>query len=122
MASLLPAADKKGKRQRPPDVTVLEFEARRVDQNIEIDGVVRVNALDQPLIGMRIKLNMFSSGNKLMTEQKAVIAEQLLEEGDEVPFYLACRDHSRAVTIEVELRSKKRMYLRVENPGPYPIE
>ncbi len=122
MASLLPAADKKSKQDKGPDVTLQEFEARRADGNIEIDGVVRINELPESLIGLRIKLSMFSSGEKLMTEQQTVISEELLEEGDEVPFYLACRDHVRAVSIMVELRSKKRMYLKVENPGPYPIE
>ncbi len=121
-ALLLPAADKKGKSKKEPDVTLLDFLARRENGLILIDGVVRVNKVLQPLNGMRVKFELFAPGRRLISQQESVISDELLEEGDEVPFYLQCRDHVRAVHIRVSFRSKKRMYLNLENPGPYGIE
>ena len=122
MATLLPAAAKKGKSPKPPEVTLLGFEARRVDENIEIDGMVRVNQVEKPLVKLQLKLEFFAPGKQLMSRQNIEIAEELLEEGDEVPFYVACRDMARVVHIMVEFRSKNKMFLRLENPGPYAIE
>jgi hypothetical protein len=121
MAILLPAAKKKGKSPKPPEVTLLSFEAKRVGGDIEIDGVVRINAIEKPLRGLRLKLELFAPNKELMSKQNIEISEEVLEEGDEVPFYVGCRDHARTVHLMVEFRSKKRMYLRLENPGPYPL-
>ena len=122
MATLLPAADKKGKSQKPPEVTLLEFKARRVGGNIEIDGVVQINEIEQTLNGLQLRVELLAPGRQLMSKQNLEIAKEVLEEGDEVRFYVACRDHARTVHITVSFRSKNRMYLRLENPGPYAIE
>jgi hypothetical protein len=122
MAILLPAADKKGKSEKPPEVTLLSFQARRVDNNIEIDGVVRIDKIEKPLTDLQLKLALFAPNEELMSKQDIVISEEPVEQGDEVPFYVACRDHARTVHLMVELRSKNRMFLRLENPGPYPLE
>ncbi len=122
MATLLPAAGRKGKSHKEPDLTLVDFGARRENGLILIDGVVRVNKVVEPLIGMRAKFELFAPGKRLLSEQESVISQEVLEEGDEVPFYLQCRDHVKAVHIWVSFRSKKRMYLNLENPGPYGIE
>ena len=80
------------------------------------------NEVEKPLTDLEIKLELFAPNKELMSKQHIVIAEETVEPGDEVPFYVACRGHARTVHIMVEFRSKKRMYLRVENPGPYPLE
>jgi hypothetical protein len=125
ITALLPAAEKKGKsgkKERPPDATLIDFVAQREDNRLLLDGVVRINEVERPLVGLRIKFQLLASGNQLISQQNAVISEEVLEEGDEVPFYLQCQDHVRAVHVMVEVRGKKRMFLKLENPGPYGIE
>ncbi len=122
MAILLPAADKRGKSDKPPDVTLVEFKARRQERLILIDGLIRVNDVTQPLSRLRAKFELLAPGDQLLSLQETVVSEEALEPGEEVPFYVQCKDHVRAVHIRVSVRSRERMYLDLENPGPYPIE
>jgi hypothetical protein len=122
LATLLPAEEKKSKPERPPDVTLLEMSARREKGLILIDGLVRVNAVEKPLIGLQVRFKLLAAGEQLISQQDTVVTKEILEEGDEAPFYVQCRDHARAVEILVEMRGKKRMYLNLENPGPYMVE
>lgn len=121
-AILLPAADKKGKSKKSPDVTLVEFKASRQERLILIDGLVRVNDVQQPLSRLRAKFELLAPGDQLLSQQETVVAEGELEPGEEMPFYVQCQDHVRAVQVRVSFRSRERMYLHLENPGPYPIE
>ena len=122
LAILLPAADKKSKPEKPPEVTLLNLSARREKGLILIDGLVRVNAVEQPLNNLRIRFQLRDADEQVISQQDYVLEENELTEGDEAPFYVQCRDHARAVEIQVEMRDKKRMYLLLEHPGPYYIE
>jgi len=120
-ALLLPAAGKKSKSDKPPEVTLSDFLVQRENRRLLLDGVVEVNDVQKPLRGLRIKFKLLDADNRMISQKEATISEERLEPGDEVSFALQCADHVRAVGVLVELRGKKRMFLRLDNPGPYEI-
>ncbi len=122
VATLLPAGEKKGKSDKPIEASLLGFVAEREGGLILFDGVVRVGEVEEPLNGLRLKLELLAAGEKLISQQQAVLTEGLLEEGDEVPFYLQCKDHPRAVEVRASVRGSKKMFLNLDSPGPYIIE
>ncbi len=122
LATLLPAADKKSKSEKQPEATVVDFVAQRDRGLILIDGAIRIDRLDEPFEGLKVRFELLASNDKPVSGQDAVISEALIEQDDEIPFSLQCRDEPRAVSVQVIARGKKKMYLTLADPGPYPIE
>ena len=120
-AILLPAAEKKGKSAKEPDVLVEEIQVKREERLILIDGVVVANRA-KPIRGLRVKFDLLAPGDQLISWQEARVSKDTLEAGDDVTFYLQCADHARAVAIRIDVRTGGNMGLLADNNGPYPIE
>ncbi|MCP5116566.1 MAG: hypothetical protein GY953_37535 [bacterium] len=120
-ATLLPAADEKGKSEKEPEVFVEEIEVRREGRRILIDGVVVANR-EKPIRGLKVKFDLLAPGDQLISWQEARVSKDTLEAGDDVTFYLQCADHARAVAIRIDVRTGGNMSLLADNNGPFPIE
>jgi len=121
LATVAPAQDEPDKSVKPPNLTLLEFEAWREDGRILFDGLVRVNVVDKPMAGLQVWFKLLDASGKTIAQKNADVTQQLLEPEDEEAFYFQCADHARAVAILVEVRTKKRMYYTLENAGPHEI-
>lgn len=118
---MLPAADKKSKSGKPPDVEVEEITVVRRQGLFLLDGYVLVNRA-KSFKGLIVQFEFFAPGDKLISKQEIPATKERLEAGDEVEFHAQCVDHVRAVTVRVNCVSGKHMYLSTENTGPFPIE
>lgn len=118
----LPAADqKKRKKDKLPDLEVLEASARRVERTIRMDGRVK-NAGDKPIEGMILEFEFMDSGHMLVATQKAALDEESLEPGKEAAFHVQLNDEVRAVEFQINAVDGTERELRVVKPGPFAIE
>ncbi|MGD0778153.1 MAG: hypothetical protein ABSC05_35665 [Candidatus Solibacter sp.] len=107
--------------QKKPDVRILETKAVREGANISVDGRVRVTS-EKPLRGLVIVFDFRSPEKEVVTSQKAVIDEDMMEKGKEGAFHSEMADEARAVRYTVRAFDNHDRELTVANPGPYPIE
>ena len=107
--------------QKKPDVQILETKAVREVTRITVDGKVRVTG-EKPLHGLVIVFDFRSPEKEVVTSQKAVIDEDTLETGREGVFHSEMADSARAVRYTVRAFDMHEKELRVDNPGPYPVE
>jgi hypothetical protein len=108
-------------QKKPADVQILETKAVREGANISVDGKVRVTS-EKPLRGLVIVFDFRSPEKEVVTSQKAVIDEDIMEKGKEGAFHSEMADEARAVRYTVRAFDNHDRELRVANPGPYPIE
>jgi hypothetical protein len=121
LASLLCAADRKRKPAKGPDVRIVEVTAHRSEGTVSIDGRVRNCGL-KPLQRLTLIFSLRAPGRKVVTTQRGVIDDEILEPGSEAEFHWAMRDHARAVEFDVDAVDGSGRELIVEKPGPYPVE
>jgi hypothetical protein len=107
--------------QKKPDVRILETKAVREGANISMDGRVRVTS-EKPLRGLVIVFDFRSPEKEVVTSQKAVIDENMMEKGKEGAFHSEMADEARVVRYTVRAFDTHDRELSVANPGPYPIE
>jgi len=107
--------------QKKADVQILETKAVREGAKISVDGKVRVTG-EKPLRGLVIVFDFRSPEKEVVTSQKAVIDEDILETGREGVFHSEMADSARAVRYTVRAFDNHDRELRVANPGPYPVE
>ena len=95
-AVCLPAADRKPKGKKPPDIEVLELKVRRVEGKVTLDGRVR-NGGEKTLTGVVVIFDFLAPGNVPLTTQKTNLDEEHLEPGKEATFRAEMVDPVRAV-------------------------
>jgi hypothetical protein len=92
----LPAADRKPKGRKPPDIEVLEMKVRRMEGKVTLDGRVR-NGGEKTLAGVVLIFDFFAPGKVPITSQKTTVDEENLEPGKEGAFHAEMVDPVRAV-------------------------
>ena len=115
------ADQKKRKKDKLPDLEVLEASARRIEGTIRIDGRVK-NAGDTPIQGAILAFEFMDSGHSLLSIQKAPLDEDSLEPGKEAAFHVQLNDEVRAVGFQINAADVAERELRVVKPGPFAIE
>jgi hypothetical protein len=121
LALTLIAASAQQKPKKPADVQILETKAVRESTRITVDGKVRVTA-EKPLHGLVIVFDFRSPEKEVVTTQKAIIDEDLLEAGREGVYHSEMADAARAVKYTIRAFDMHEKELRVANGGPFPIE
>ncbi len=126
LLALFPAAAwgqrKRQKKDRPPELEVVEFAARRTsDGRLEIDGRVR-NIGTRPQEKVVLHFYAISPDGKVVTTQNGTLPEPVLAPGEESAFQWQARDHVRAVNINIGAENRAGDELAILKPGPYPIE
>jgi len=114
----LSGADKK---KKPPEVTVIECNARRGNGKITFDGKVRATG-EKPLRGLVLLIDFLSTDNELLTTLKGPVEEELLETGSESSFHFDADEPPRAIRYRLNGVDQGGRDLRVANAGPFAIE
>jgi len=109
------------KQKKPPDVEIVETKAVRDNGKISVDGRVKVTA-EKALRGLVIVFDFRSPEKEVVTAQKTVIDDTIMEPGKEGAFHNELRDPVRAVNYTVRAFDGHEKELRVANPGPYVVE
>ncbi|MBI1788449.1 MAG: hypothetical protein HYR60_12980 [Acidobacteria bacterium] len=121
LAVTLPAADKKRKAPKPPDIEVLECTAQRASGKVSVDGRVR-NTSVKVIRGLILVFDFMADGRAVITTQKGAVDEEALQPGQEAPFRMELVDPVRAVEVQVNAVDEQARDLRVAKAGPFPIE
>lgn len=116
---LSPAQEKR--KQRPPEVEVVELRTHRGEGQLTIDGKIR-NEMDQPLRGLVLFFALEASRHEVVATKNGVPEPEDLAPGEEAEFHVETSDPVRAVYIRVEARDKRGVDLRLGKNGPFPIE
>jgi len=95
-AFCLPAADKKPKGRKLPDLETLELKVRRTEGKVTLDGRVR-NSGEKTLSGVVVIFDFLAPGKVPVTTQKTTVDEETLEPGKEAAFHAEMVDPVRAV-------------------------
>lgn len=96
IAVCLPAADKKPKSRKPPEIVVLDLKVRRVEGKVTVDGRVK-NGGEKVLSGVVLVLDFLAPGKVPVTTQKTNLDAENLEPGQEATFRGEMVDPVRAV-------------------------
>lgn len=120
LALSVSGADKK-KKQKPPDLEVVETSVHRTAETVVLSGRVR-NSGEKPIRGLILLFDFMAPGRQVVTTQKAPIDEEMLDPGKESTFRFETNDPPRSVEIQLNAQDASGRDLRVEKPGPYPIE
>ena len=121
LLSLALVASAQQKPKKAADVQILETRAVREPTRIIVDGKVRVTG-DKPLHGLVIVFDFRSPEKEVVTTQKAIIDEDILETGREGVFHSEMADAARAVKYTIRAFDMHEKELRIANAGPFPIE
>ena len=95
-AMCLPAADKKPKTKKLPDIEVLELKVRRMEGKVTVDGRVR-NGGEKLLEGVVLILDFLAPDKVPITTQKTNLDDENLPPGKESTFRGEMVDPVRAV-------------------------
>jgi hypothetical protein len=115
------AATAQQQARKGANVRILETRAVREGANISVDGKVRVIG-EKSLRGLLIIFDFRSPEKEVVTSQRAVIDEDTLTPGREGVFHSEMADSARAVRYTIRAFDMHEKELRVDNPGPYPVE
>lgn len=107
--------------QKKPDVQILETKAVREGGKISVDGKVKVSD-EKTLRGLVIIFDFRSAEKEVVTSQRAIIDEGIVEAGHEGVFHSEMADSARAVRYTMRAFDMHEKELRLANPGPYPVE
>ncbi len=121
LASLLYSQDKKSKKTKPPELTIVSVSVHRTNEGISIDGKVKNSGL-KPLTGVVLLIDFLAPGKEVLTTKNGPVETDLMAPGDEAEFRLQINDQSRAVHIRFKAEDKDKRDLRVDNSGPFTIE
>ena len=92
----LPAADRKPRKGKLPDIEVVEMKVRRTEGKVMLDGRVR-NGGEKTLPGVVLIFDFFAPGKVPITTQKNTLDQETLEPGQEAAFHGEMVDPVRAV-------------------------
>lgn len=118
---LLPAWSQKRGRPKPPDIELVEVKARRDQDRVKVDALVR-NCGTKPIQGLRIYFDFRAPRGMVMTRQSGGIEPEVLEPGEEAEIRVQLHDHPRAVDFVVSFEDSAGRELRAARTGPFPIE
>ena len=110
-----------GKAPKPPDVTVLEFSAKRSGEVVEIEASVR-NSGVKPIEEGVVIFSFFSPEHRPLTTQRASLDDRVLAPGESSTIHAQLNDPVRAVTVEVDATDAAGHVFRVASGGPFTID
>ena len=117
----LGAAGAYQRKQKPPDVEVLETRARRNEGKIQLDGRVRTTG-EKPIHGLIVIFDLISAENNVVGSERAVLDEDFVVPGQERSYHSETSEHARAVRYRIRAFALGDRELRAANTGPFPIE
>ena len=97
------------------------FRAERSVNRIHLDGTVRntgSSTIDKPLI----VFYFVSPDKKVVATRTAPLEVKRLEPGDDTQFMLETGHPPRTSEIRLEAFDGHERFIKMTNPGPYPIE
>jgi len=100
---------------------MIEVASHRSERLITVDGRVGNCGL-RPIQKLTLLFHFRATDAQVITTQRGVIGEEVLEPGEDAEFYWQLRDHPRAVDFTIEAVDGSGRDLRVDKPGPYPVE
>ncbi len=118
-AVLAPAQE----RRRAPlaELEMADFKVERSVSRVHFDGTVRntgASAIDKP----QIVFYFVSPDNKVVATRSAPVEVKRLEPGDESRIMLETAYPARASEVRLEAFDGRERFIKLANPGPYPIE
>jgi hypothetical protein len=118
LGALAAQQSQKGKR---PDVQVLEAKARRIENNVSVDGKVKVTA-EKPLKGLVLAFDFLDHDNAILTTEKEEISDDILNAGDTPSFHAETFNPPGSIKFKMRAYDGSDKELRIANPGPFIIE
>jgi hypothetical protein len=115
------AADQGQKGKRPPDVTVVEAKAHRIEDKISVDGKVKITA-EKPLKGLVLAFDFLDHDNGVLTTGKDEISDDTLRSGESPSFRSEIVNPPGAIKFKIRAFDAGDKELRIANPGPFIIE
>jgi hypothetical protein len=109
------------KKKKPPEIEVLEASAHRGEIKVTVDGLVRNNS-EKPIKELTLLFDFQASGNQVVATAKGSIDEAVLEPGQQAAFHMEANTPPRSVAFQINAQDGSGRVLRVEKPGPFPIE
>jgi hypothetical protein len=105
-------------------IKVVEIAVRRSDGSdrlLTIDGHL-VNSGPDAIRELVLIFDVMGVDDKVVNRQRGKVEEDPLAPGQESEFHWQMRDQSDAVEIRVRAIARDERAVKVEEPGPYPIE
>ena len=115
------AADQGQKGKRPPDVTVVEAKAHRIEDKVSVDGKVKVTA-EKPLHGLVLAFDFLDHDNAVLTTGKDEISDETMKSGESPSFRSEIVNPPGAIKFKIRAFDSGEKELRIANPGPFIIE
>ena len=112
---------KKRKKEKLPDIEILEARGRRGENTIRIDGRLR-NAGDKVIQGLVLQFDFMDSDHNLLTSQKAAMEDDSLEPGKEAGFHVELNAPPRSIEFQIGAVDEAVRELRVIKAGPFVID
>ncbi len=118
-----------GKRKKDRDfeggtIKVVELAAHRSDGSdrlLLIDGRI-VNSGPQAIRELVLIFEVTGVDGQVVSSQRGKVEEDPLAPGRESEFHWQMRDHADAVEVRVRAIAHDERAVKVEEPGPYPID
>ena len=111
------AADKK----KPPDIQVVDIKAVRENDQVLLDGRVRITGLKR-IQHLMLTFEFRAAGKGVVSSKNVLAEENVLEPGDETAFSAQSECPPKAFEYKIRAFTGGRVELDVANPGPYPIQ
>jgi hypothetical protein len=103
------------------DIDVLEVKSRRGEQNVTVDGKLRVTA-EKPLRGLVLEFAFLSDSGDVLITEKTEVTDETLQKDDEQPFHAETHNPPGAIQYKIRAFDGFDRELRIGNPGPFVIE
>ena len=106
-----------------PTVKVVEIAVHRssADRLIAIDGRI-VNSGQKAIRGLVLIFEVTGMDGQVVSRQRGQVEEDPLSPGEESEFHWQMDDHGSAAEIGIRGVARGDEQVKVEKPGPYPIE
>ncbi len=115
------AQDRKKKKEKPPDVQIMELKIKRVEAEVTLDGRVRATG-EKPVENLILVFEFLKSNKAVASSRRVTTDDPVLEPGDDTVFHAATTYPMDATECRVRAYLSGDRELSVANPGPFPIE
>jgi hypothetical protein len=102
------------------DVQILEAKGRRSEDQVVVDGRIRVTS-DKPIKGLVLAFDFLSDDGDVLTTEKDQYSEDVLKNGDELPFHVETMNPPGSIRYKIRAFDTVERELRVIADGPYII-
>jgi hypothetical protein len=113
--------EKKGRPKLKVEVEQLQIRRVPEDKTIAIEGRIR-NAGEHPISRSFVIFRVLAPDGEEVSKQRGPIEEDPLGPGEVYEFHWQMKDLARGVEVRVEVQDRNYREVKVDKPGPYPIE